>query len=167
MKKLILAAAILVSGLAFNNSAEAQVRVNVNIGSQPDWGPAGYDYVNYYYLPDIDTYYSVPTHEYIYFNNNRWVRSASLPARYRNYNVYNNYKVVVNDRNPWERADVYRSRYAGFRNRHDQVIIRNSRNVRYTDRGRTVVIKEKDNRGRGNDRWNRDWNRDWNRSRGR
>jgi hypothetical protein len=163
MKKLILAAAILVSGLAVQNSVEAQVRVNVNIGSQPDWGPAGYDYANYYYLPDIDTYYSVPTHEYVYLNNNRWVRSSSLPARYRNYNVYNNYKVVINDRNPWERADIYRSRYAGYRNRHDQVIIRDNRNVRYTDRSRNVIIKEKDNRGRDNNRWDRD--RNWGRGR--
>jgi hypothetical protein len=46
----------------------AQVRVNINIGSQPVWGPVGYDHVDYYYLPDIETYYYVPTRQFVYFN---------------------------------------------------------------------------------------------------
>jgi hypothetical protein len=48
--------------------ASAQVRVNINIGSQPVWGPVGYDHVDYYYLPDIETYYYVPTRQFVYFN---------------------------------------------------------------------------------------------------
>jgi hypothetical protein len=132
MKKIIIAAAILVSGFAFNNKAEAQISLNVNIGSQPDWGPVGYDRADYYYMPDIDTYYSVPTREYVYLNDNRWIRSRTLPSRYSNYNVYNNYKVVINEPNPWERATVYRTRYASYKGRHDQVIIRNSKDAKFT-----------------------------------
>lgn len=168
MKKIIIAAAILVSGLAFNNKAEAQIGVSINIGSQPDWGPVGYDRADYYYMPDIDTYYDVPAHQYVYLNDNRWVRSASLPARYRNYNVYNNYKVVINERNPWERNTVYRTRYANYKGRHDQVIIRNSKDVKYknhytTTKTRTVVKRGnngnafghyKNDKGRGNGKGN-------------
>ena len=154
MKKIIIAAAILVSGLAFNNSAEAQISLNVNIGSQPDWGPVGYDRADYYYMPDIDTYYSVPTREYVYLNDNRWIRSRSLPSRYSNYDVYNNYKVVINEPNPWERNNVYRTRYANYKGRHDQVIIRNSKDVKYKNHykttKRTVVVKNKGNNGKGN-----------------
>ncbi|MVN90420.1 hypothetical protein [Mucilaginibacter aquatilis] len=156
MKKMILAVAILVSGIAINNKAEAQISVNLNIGSQPDWGPVGYDYVDYYYMPDIDAYYSVPTHEYIYYSNNRWARSRSLPSRFSNFNPYNSYKVVINEPNPWERAGVYRSRYAGYRGRHDQVIIRNSKDVKYKNHyvpgRRTVVYKTKGN-GKAKGHW--------------
>lgn len=151
MKKIIIAAAILVSGLAFNNKAEAQIGVSINIGSQPDWGPVGYDRADYYYMPDIDTYYDVPAHQYVYLNDNRWIRSASLPARYRNYDVYNNYKVVVNERNPWERDNIYRTRYAKYKGRHDQVIIRNSKDVKYKNRyvNKKTVVVHKGNNGWG------------------
>jgi hypothetical protein len=153
MKKFIIAAAILVSGLAFNKTAEAQINLNVNIGSQPDWGPVGYDRADYYYMPDIDTYYDVPAHQYVYLNNNSWVRTNNLPSRYSNYNVYNGYKVVINDRNPWERNDTYRTRYANYKGRHDQVIIKNSKDVKYKKHykssKRTVVV-HKSNNGRGN-----------------
>ena len=115
-------------------TAEAQISLNVNIGSQPAWGPVGYDRADYYYMPDIDTYYDVPAHQYVYYTNNAWVRSSRLPVIYNNYNIYNGYKVVINDtRNPWERADVYRVKYKGFKGRHDQVIIRNSHDVKYVN----------------------------------
>jgi hypothetical protein len=153
MKKIIIAAAILVSGFAFNNSAEAQISLNVNIGSQPDWGPVGYDRADYYYMPDIDTYYSVPTHEYVYLNDNRWIRSRNLPSRYSNYDVYNNYKVVINEPNPWERNNVYRTRYANYKGRHDQVIIRNSKDVKYKNHYKAVnkkTVVYKGNNGNAN-----------------
>ncbi len=134
MKKIILSAAILLGCLAVK-TADAQVSVSLglNIGSQPAWGPVGYDHASYYYMPDIDTYYDVPTHQYVYYDNNVWVHRAYLPTRYSNYNLYNGYKVVINDRDPWLRHDVYRTQYAGYRGRHDQVIIRNSRDARYAN----------------------------------
>lgn len=156
MKKILFAVAILVSGLAINYKAEAQVSLNINIGSQPDWGPVGYDHVDYYYLPDVDAYFDVPTHEYVYYTNNRWARSRRLPAQFSNYNIYNSYKVVVNEPNPWERATVYRTRYAGYKGRHDQVIIRNSKDVKYKTHyvpaKRTVVYKSNGN-GKAKGHW--------------
>jgi hypothetical protein len=159
MKKLFIAAAILVSGVAATFKADAQVSLNINIGSQPDWGPVGYDHVDYYYLPDIDSYYAVNTHEYVYLDNNRWVRTRRLPSRFGNYDIYNNYKVVINEPNPWERATVYRTRYAGYKGRRDQVIIRNSRDVKYVNHykpaKRTTIVRKYDkvkvkgNNGRG------------------
>lgn len=76
---------------------QAQVSVNVNIGTPPAWGPVGYTDVRYYYLPDLETYYDVSTSNYVYLNNGRWVRTRSLPSAYRNYDLYNEYKVVLND----------------------------------------------------------------------
>ena len=72
MKKIFLFLTI-VAGSIICTPALAQVRVNINIGSQPVWGPVGYDHVDYYYLPDIETYYYVPARQFVYFNNGRWI----------------------------------------------------------------------------------------------
>ena len=113
------------------SAAQVRLSVGVNIGSQPVWGPVGYDNVNYYYFPDIDAYYYVPRHQFIYLDGRRWVFAASLPARYHDFDLYHSYKVVVNDRRPYMRAAFYRDRYRTYRGRHDQVVIRDSHEPRY------------------------------------
>ncbi|MFV8336649.1 hypothetical protein [Flavobacterium sp. RSP29] len=92
--KLIIAGIIL---FASSNTMQAQVSVNVNIGSPPAWGPSGYSAVDYYYLPDIQAYYDIRATQFIYFGGGKWIRSRNLPNQYRNYNLYNGYKVVLND----------------------------------------------------------------------
>jgi len=132
MKKLVFAAAILVSCLSFKlANAQVHLSVGVNIGAQPEWGPVGYDHVDYYYMPDIGVYYDVPVHQYVYLDNGVWVHRAYLPARWRSYDVYHGYKVVVNRPNPWRYDADYRVRYAGYRGRRDQVVIRDSHDERY------------------------------------
>jgi hypothetical protein len=132
MKKLFFIATVIFGSLSFK-AADAQVHfsVGVNIGLQPEWGPVGYDHADYYYMPDIGAYYSIPAHQYIYLENNVWVHRTYLPVRYRNYDLYHGYKVVVNDRDPWLRDNVYRTRYASYRGRRDQVIIRDSHDDHY------------------------------------
>ena len=133
MKKLIFIGVILFTSVIVSQKAQSQVSVgvNINIGSQPVWGPVGYDYVDYYYMPDIDVYYYVPRHQFIYLSGGRWIFSAYLPVRYRGYDLYSGYKVVVNEPRPYLHANVYRARYAPYRGRHDQVIIRNSNEPKY------------------------------------
>ena len=134
MKKIILAAAVMASCVLLNaKSADAQVHVSlgINIGSQPEWGPVGYDHADYYYMPDIGVYYDVPAHQYVYLNGGAWVRRAYLPVRYRDYDLYQGYKVGVNQPRPWVHDADYRVRYASYRNRRDQVIIRDSHEERY------------------------------------
>lgn len=101
--------------------ANAQVRVgiNINIGDQPRWRPAGYDYVEYYYLPDIETYYYVPGHQFVYLSNGRWVFSASLPYRYRSYNLYSGTKVVINRPNAYYYYPEHRVKYGNRKFKHD------------------------------------------------
>src|SRR5678809_1729532 len=94
--------------------ASAQFRVNVNIGSQPVWGPVGYDHVDYYYLPDIETYYYVPTRQFIYFSNGRWIYSSSLPYRYRNYDLNRGYKVVVNQPRAYQNYSLHRAESVSY-----------------------------------------------------
>lgn len=121
MKKLF-CTAMVIAGLFTAGTAEAQVSISVNIGSQPSWGPVGYDYVRYYYIPEYNMYYDVPARCYVYYDNGGWVRRTRLPRRYRHYDFYRVHKVVINDRTPWHHHDRYRSRYAHVRGR--QVAIR-------------------------------------------
>ncbi|MDO8991553.1 MAG: hypothetical protein Q7U83_00720, partial [Daejeonella sp.] len=72
MKRLIIA--FLAGFIAFSAApAMAQISVNVNLGAQPEWGPTGYNRADYYYLPDIETYYYVPKRQFIYRENDKWL----------------------------------------------------------------------------------------------
>jgi hypothetical protein len=137
MKKLIFMAAALFACFTFKTAdAQLHVRLGLNIGSQPDWGPVGYDHADYYYMPDIDAYYDVSAHQYVYYNNNAWIHASVLPARYSNFDRYHSYKVVVNERNPWLHHAEIRSRYANFKGRHDQAFIRDSHDAHYRNHWR-------------------------------
>jgi hypothetical protein len=85
-------------GIVFFTTAltQAQVSVSVNIGTPPVWAPAPVE-ARYYYLPDIATYYDINTAQYVYVSDNRWVRTRALPPAYRNYDLYNCPRVVVNN----------------------------------------------------------------------
>ncbi len=111
MKKFILIAAVGLAS-AFYQPAKAQVSVSINIGAQPQWGPRGYDYVDYYYLPEINSYYYVPTRQFVYLERNRWVHRPHLPNRYRNYNLYSARKVVINRPHPYLERRVYTTSYS-------------------------------------------------------
>ncbi|QSB25031.1 hypothetical protein [Flavobacterium sp. CLA17] len=100
--------------LLIANAAQAQVSVNVNIGSPPAWGPSGYAEMEYYYLPDIEAYYDVRASQFIYFGGGKWVRTTRLPRQYRNYDLYGGYKVVLTDyhgRTPYTYFDRHKVRY--------------------------------------------------------
>jgi hypothetical protein len=147
-------------------SSKAQVSVNVNIGSQPMWGPAGYSSVDYYYLPDIECYYYVPRQQFVYLSGPSWVFSASLPARYRGYDLYGGYKVVCEGPRPYMHYREHRVSYARYRDyRGHQTCIRDyhdgGRGGHY-DRGPRGGYGRGEGRGhhghgrghgRGHDRW--------------
>jgi hypothetical protein len=111
--------------------AQGSVSFSFNIGIQPAWGPTGYDYVEYYYLPEIEVYYYVSQRRFFYFENGRWTGTMSLPPRYHRFDLYTSYKIVLNERTPYRNHAVNRSRYAVFRSRRDQSSIRDSRDEKY------------------------------------
>ena len=118
--------------VAISGQSQAQVRVNVNIGNQPDWGPTGYDHVDYYYFPDLDVYYQVPRHVFVYFDGGAWVTASRLPAKFGRPDFYSLYKVVVNKPHPYRDADFYRRTYGHQGgNRTSQVVIGDSHDDRY------------------------------------
>jgi hypothetical protein len=155
MKKTILIVTLLLSGFIFQAaSAQVRVRLNVNIATQPVWGPVGYDHAEYYYMPDIDVFYYVPRHQYIYQERGRWKFSTSLPYRFRSYNFYSGYKVVINDDpRPYRNADNYRKKYSEYKGNHDQGVIRDSHDSRYWENKNHPEHnkwKQNGNRGNGN-----------------
>lgn len=92
LKLILVSITLLISG-----AIKAQVSVNVNIGSPPLWGPVGYSDVRYYYLPDVEAYYDIQTSMFIYYGNGVWLHRSYLPNVYANYDLYNGYKVIVNN----------------------------------------------------------------------
>src|SRR6187399_893806 len=122
MKKFFLIL-LVATGSIISKPATAQVSVNVNIGSQPTWGPIGYDYVDCYYLPK---------HQFVYLSNGQWIFATSLPSRYRSYNLYSGYKVVINEPKPYLHYTTHKVTYAKYKgNNGKQVIIRNSNDPKY------------------------------------
>jgi hypothetical protein len=157
--------------LAMNtNAINAQIRLSFNIGLQPLWGPVGYDRVENYYLPEIDAYYNIESRQYTYIVNGRWISTMSLPYQYRNYDLYNGYKVVMNEPRPYLHYNSDRVKYAPYKNQHDQQPIRDSRDQKYFEnknhpqhnewrRNENQNQRDQQNNRRDNRRDNRD-NRD-------
>lgn len=132
MKKLVFIMMLAAGSIMMTNQANAQVNVNISIGNQPAWAPEDYDNAAYYYLPDLDVYYDVPAHQFVYLSGSRWVRSSALPAAYRNYDLYKVHKVAINEKNAYLHHDRDKKQYASFRGKYDQQPIRDSRDEKYS-----------------------------------
>lgn len=117
---------IIAMAFVFSGAANAQVSVNINIGSPPQWGPVGYTEVRYYYLPDVEAYYDVHTSMFIYYGGGVWIRNAYLPGHYRDYDLYNGYKVVMTDYRgdaPYTTFSTYKVKYKkGYRGKSQKTI---------------------------------------------
>lgn len=107
-----------------SSSMQAQVSVNVNLGLQPSWGPVGYSSVDYYYIPDVQSYYDVRATQFIFLSNGAWIRSSRLPNQYRSYDLNRGYKVVLNDYHGSRPYDNYKSHkvkyYKGYKGKPQQ-----------------------------------------------
>jgi hypothetical protein len=123
---------IIIAIFLFAGASQAQLSINVHIGSPPQWGPAGYSSVRYYYLPDVEAYYDVQNSNFIYIDGRNWVHRKYLPSRYRNYDLYNGYKVVMSDyrgNTPYIHFNDYKSKYSkGYRGHFQENIGRRNDN---------------------------------------
>jgi len=88
--------------------SQAQIRMDVNIGTPPVWGPV-VTTERYYFLPEIDTYYDIRNSQYLTLRNGNWIRTRNVPNRYRNYNFNSGQVIVLNDYNG-------RSPFVNFKN---------------------------------------------------
>ena len=145
--------------LFFAGAAHSQVSVRFNIGVRPQWAPVGYEDSRYYYLPDVESYYDVDNSMFIYYEGDSWVHRSYLPHRYRNYDLYNGYKVGMGNYRgdtPYYNHREYRTRYANGRNRSYQRTIGERPGRDYyrdrNDRERNQVNRGRYNQIEGNDR---------------
>ena len=122
--KLFLLATFMVTAL--NTQAQVAVKVDRTYGVKaPAWAPKAPVQTQYYYLPDIQTYYDVPARRYIYQKDGNWVRTASLPTQYKGYNLYKGQTVYLTDYKgnaPYKYYGNHKVKYAGKkwkRNGHD------------------------------------------------
>ncbi len=130
MKKLIIMSALVMGGLGIK-TADAQfgIRINLHLGARPVYVPAPqpvvvdeqpvYDNDDYYYLPEVDAYYSIGEQCYYYQDGDRWVSAAYLPGRYHDFDwrMAKHYEVHAN--RPYMHNDVYRSRFGRYADRND------------------------------------------------
>lgn len=147
MKKIILSIVLLMGVANFSGVEASNINVSINIGTQPAWGPVGYDYAPFYYMPDINVYYNVDRQIFYYSNNGRWISARYLPSRYRHYDLYGLYKIVLNDPRPWLYNQHHIVNYRQYRGRKNQVVIRNSRDNRYRNSRKNDVRWYNDSRG--------------------
>ncbi len=118
MKKTLLIAGLVVSTFAGLKS-QAQVRVNINIGTpvaQQSWYANDNDY---YYIPEQGVYYNTRRNVYVYPENGGWYTASRLPERYGNVTYRNARYVRIHDRSPFNRDNDYRQRYHTSNNPHD------------------------------------------------
>jgi hypothetical protein len=91
------------------------------------------------------------------FWSGNWVRSRYLPRQYRNYDLYNGYKVVLNDyhgRAPYTYYKKHKAKYyKGYKGKPKTIGQRhenhnNYSNVRHKENGRGNGDKDHGNKGR-------------------
>jgi hypothetical protein len=166
MKKLAILSAIALSGL-FYNAANAQVRLRVGIhfGSRPVYAPARVVVTeqtpveynepfndegdeDYYYLPDVDAYYSVNDECYYYNDGGRWVNAAYLPGAYRDFDWRYARRYEVRAPRPYLRAEYYRNHYNGvaFNGRWNERRYGRGYGEAYHNNGRVVASRYNDHR---------------------
>ena len=132
MKKIAIISAIAISGLLLNNKADAQIRIHLGLNFAPrpvvytaparvvvdqsaDYcEPTNYDGdEDYYYLPEVDAYYSIPDQCYYYNDGGAWVSATYLPGAYRDYDWRSARRYEVRAPRPFMHDTYYRTRYNG------------------------------------------------------
>jgi hypothetical protein len=155
MKKLILVSAIAMSGLIYQTAnAQIGVHFNINLGARPvvvEQAPV-YNDADFYYLPEVEAYYSVNQHCYYYQDGGNWISAAYLPGRFHDYDWQHANHYAVREARPYLHNDVYRARYGGLEGRRDWNY-RDERSTRvYADRERFNNQYHNQNYGRDNQR---------------
>jgi hypothetical protein len=131
-KLLITTAFIMILSLS-----QAQVSVNVNLGKPPVWGPV-VTTEEYYFLPDINSYYDIRQSQFIYLNNGVWIRNKSLPRKYSSYNLNGGNVVIIDDyrgKIPYSKYKIHKVKYFKGNKNVNKVVIIDKNNVNNNNRG--------------------------------
>ena len=134
MKKILFSSAIILSLVFIFRISNAQVSVSINIGLQPEWGPVGYDYVDYYYFPEYEVYYYVPERKFVYLDGGNWIFVTALPRRFGTVNFFSTYKVVINEPKAYMHFNDHKVKYVKYKGGGEkQNVIRDSKDPKYAE----------------------------------
>lgn len=133
MKKFLFALGLFFAiGLTYPATAQ-NISININVDKQPSWGPTGYDCANFYYFPDINIYFDVNNALFYFLSGKAWISDQYLPNKYSKYDLYNIYKVVVNEQQPWLQNKNHKKEYAVYKGNKTQESIRYSNESKYSN----------------------------------
>lgn len=154
--KLIATGIILFAAAA---TSQAQVSINLNIGTpavvvRPAWVPQNHVNVDFYYIPEIQSYYDVSAGLYVYLDNGNWCRTRYVPVRYRNYNLNHARRIELrgyHGSRPYTYYNCHNERYSNNRYNNRYVESRRYDNRRYDNRyDNRYADNYRDNHDRGN-----------------
>lgn len=154
--KLIATGIILFAAAA---TSQAQVSINLNIGTpavvvRPAWVPQNHVNVDFYYIPEIQSYYDVSSGLYVYLDNGNWCRTRYVPVRYRNYNLNHARRIELrgyHGSRPYTYYNCHNERYSNNRYNNRYVESRRYDNRRYDNRyDNRYADNYRDNHDRGN-----------------
>lgn len=122
MKKLVLMSALVIGSFGIKTAdAQIGIHINLHLGSAPVYAPAVSQpvYDDFYYLPDVEAYYSVGENCYYYEDGDNWVSAAYLPGSYHNFDWRNARRFEIHAVRPYMQHNVYRQKFGGYVNRSD------------------------------------------------
>jgi len=127
MKKLILMSALVLGGLGITTAdAQIGVHINLHLGSGPVYVPArpvevvpAPVYDDYYYLPEVEAYYSVGERCYYYMDGSSWISATYLPGRYHDFDWRTAKRYEIHGSRPYLHHEEYRGRYGGYSNQYN------------------------------------------------
>ncbi len=130
---------LLILGMGLWQNMQAQIiNINLTLNSdrQPAWGPAGFDYAPYYYIPAINVYYEVNSARFYYQNGSVWIYSTTLPPAYRNRDLHTLYKVVLKEPTPWIYNKNHKTAYKKYKKNSTQLTLQKAHHNQYRTQNR-------------------------------
>lgn len=115
---------LLILGLLVS-SFNMQAQINISFGTPPVWAPADRVETKYYYLPEIDSYYDVPSSQFIYVRNGAWFRSKALPSRYKAYNLKAAKVVYITDYKGDKPYSYHKNHKVKYYNKNNVYVVKN------------------------------------------
>lgn len=124
--QIILAAFI----IFFTFESNAQISINVNLGSRPQYHDRYENQVRYYFLPEIEAYFDIQAGIYIFNGSRGWVRSNYLPEYCSNYDVNRGYRVALTyiGNTPYSDFNFHKQKYYRENHRNYRAEYYHSRN---------------------------------------
>lgn len=82
----------------------------------PQWAPPYSPGARYYYLPDIECYYDLSSHDFIILDHGRWFYTKSLVSIYPDFDLNDCFSIVLNINiyQPWMHHQYYVSHYPRY-----------------------------------------------------